>query len=331
MTLFRYDDTRGTPLSNAPYSAYQRLEAGGAVLIMDTGGAPPLDMSLEAHAGCLSFEFSSPKQSLIVVNCGMPQTGRDDWRRFSRSTAAHSTVTFNETSSARFIESAAFRRVLGGAPMLGGPGNVAVNRATTATTPSCCARRTTATPSATASCTSAPSCWPTDGTRLEGEDMFSPPTADEIRGSQDAYAVRFHLHPSVKATRLTDGHGVMLMSANKDVWTFSAPDHRVDLEDSVYLAGSNGPRRTSPSCHPRQCRRHAAGAVDLPAEHCHSLAAATRQRVRADEPRLPLWFSPLAGETPSEAMAKGAVFETIHKRAVCEPPPTLRIGRDMER
>ena len=72
LTLLAYDETRGAPLSNAPYSAYQRLEAGGGVLIMDTGRAPPIEMSLDAHAGCLSFEFSSPKQSLIVVNCGMP-------------------------------------------------------------------------------------------------------------------------------------------------------------------------------------------------------------------------------------------------------------------
>ena len=64
LTLLAYDDTRGAPLSNAPYSAYQRLEAGGGVLIMDTGRAPPIEMSLEAHAGCLSFEFSSPRHSL---------------------------------------------------------------------------------------------------------------------------------------------------------------------------------------------------------------------------------------------------------------------------
>ena len=31
MTLLAYDDTRGTPLSNAPHSAYQRLEAAGGV------------------------------------------------------------------------------------------------------------------------------------------------------------------------------------------------------------------------------------------------------------------------------------------------------------
>src|SRR5580692_10863155 len=126
MTLLAYDETHGAPLSNAPHSAYQRIEANGGVLIMDTGGAPPIEMSLEAHAGCLSFVFSTPKHSPLVVNCGMPPVGRDDWRRFARSTAAHSTVTFNDASSARFVESAAFRRVLGGSPMLGGPGHVNV-------------------------------------------------------------------------------------------------------------------------------------------------------------------------------------------------------------
>src|SRR5262249_54954156 len=118
----------GAPLSSAPHSAYQRLEASGAVLIMDTGRAPPVEMSLEAHAGFLSFEYSTPKGSLMVVNCGMPRTARADWGQFARSTAAHSTVGFNDVSSARFVETAAFRRVLGGSPLLGGPSNVAVER-----------------------------------------------------------------------------------------------------------------------------------------------------------------------------------------------------------
>src|ERR1700688_1971002 len=73
LTLFAYDEAHGAPLSNAPHSAYQRLEAGGGVVIKETRPGPPLGMGLEAHAGFLSFEFSSPKQSLIVVNCGMPQ------------------------------------------------------------------------------------------------------------------------------------------------------------------------------------------------------------------------------------------------------------------
>ena len=245
LTLLAYDEIHGAPLSNAPHSAYQRLEASGGVLIMDTGRAPPIEMSLEAHAGFLSFEFSTPKGCLMVVNCGMPQTAREDWRPFARGTPAHSTVTFNDTSSARFVETAgvpARARRLADARR---PEQCRRDAARIAPTASSCARRTTAMPTATASCTSAPSCSPADGVRFEGEDMFlAADGSAQLRTSDDRFAVRFHLHPSVKATRLTDGHGVMLMTANKEVWTFTAPDARVELEDCVYLAGT-GPRRTS--------------------------------------------------------------------------------------
>src|ERR1700692_3426646 len=222
MTLLAYDETRGTPFSNAPYSADQRLEAGGSVLIMDTGRAPPIEISLDAHAGCLAFEFSSPKQSLLVVNCGMPATGRDNWRQLARGTAGHSTVTLNDKSSARFVELATFRRVLGGSPMLGGPSKVAVTREDRrdaivlraahdgyANRYGIVHERTL--------------ILAADGSRLEGEDLFFAADGNsQVTTAHDEFAVRFHLHPSVKATRLGDGHGVMLMTPNKEVWTFSA-------------------------------------------------------------------------------------------------------------
>ena len=59
----------------------------------------------------------------------------------------------------------------------------------------------------------------------------------------DEFAVRFHLHPSVKANKLTDGHGAMLMLPSRDVWTFNAYEDRVEIEESVYLSGADGPRR----------------------------------------------------------------------------------------
>ena len=36
----------------------------------------------------------------------------------------------------------------------------------------------------------------------------------------------------------------MLMLPNREVWTFNAYEDRVELEESVYLSGSDGPRRT---------------------------------------------------------------------------------------
>jgi uncharacterized heparinase superfamily protein len=289
LTLLAYDETHGAPLSNASHSAYQRLEAGGGVLIMDTGRAPPIEMSLEAHAGCLSFEFSSAKQNLIVVNCGMPANARDEWRPLARSTAAHSTVTLNEISSAQFVEASPFRRVLGGSPMLGGPSRVTVSREER---PDAIVLRAghdgyasrygvlherTLTLSI-------------DGTRLEGEDVFlAADGGTRVRASEDRYAVRFHLHPLVKATRLSDGHGVLLLMPNKEVWTFGAGDNPVQIEDSVYLAGNDGPRRAAQVVihgHAREKPR-VTWSFQQASSRAEATASATR-RAREEEPRLPL-------------------------------------------
>ncbi len=286
LTLLAYDETRGAPLSSAPYSAYQRLEAAGAVLIMDTGRAPPIEMSLDAHAGCLSFEFSSPQQNLIVVNCGMPPTGRENWRQLARSTAAHSTVTFNDTSSARFVEAAIFRRVLGGSPMLGGPSAVSVTREDA---PEAIALR------------AAHDGYvgrfgivhermlmlAADGMRIDGEDIFlDADGSTQVRTARDEFAIRFHLHPAVKATRLSDGRGVMLMTPNKEVWAFSAHEDRVELENSVYLPGSEGPRRTAQIVihgHARTASR-----VQWSLQHASVVADAARRVREEAEPKLPL-------------------------------------------
>ncbi|HEX3939368.1 MAG TPA: heparinase II/III family protein [Xanthobacteraceae bacterium] len=290
-TLLAYDETRGAPLSSAPYSAYQRLEARGGVLIMDNGRAPPIEFSLDAHAGCLSFEFSSPGQSVIIVNCGMPASGRENWRQLARATAAHSTVTLNDTSSARFVELAAFRRMLGGSPMLGGPHAVSVTREDA---PEALVLRAAHDGYAARFdiVHERMLVLAADGSRLDGEDIFlAADGGAQVRSTQDQFAVRFHLHPTVKATRLTDGHGVMLMMPNKEVWTFSAHEDRVDLEDSVYLAGSEGPRRTTQIVihgHARSASRvqwslqHA----NRPAPVAETVAA---RRAREDEePQLPL-------------------------------------------
>ena len=105
-------------------------------------------------------------------------------------------------------------------------------------------------------------------------------------GTQDDFAVRFHLHPSIKANRLTDGHGVMLMLPNREVWTFNAHEDRVELEESVFLAGPDGPRRTVQIVihgHARQVPR-----VHGPSPTSHAAQAAARRRTRPTAPTLPL-------------------------------------------
>jgi uncharacterized heparinase superfamily protein len=240
-TVLAYDDARGAPLSAAPHSGYQRIEAAGTVLLMDTGTPPPITLSQEAHAGCLSFELSSKLQR-IVVNCGIPATSRETWRQIARATAAHSTVTFNDTSSCRFLESGALKHLMSGAPIIGGLKDVRVTRDDR---PDSVMLQASHDGYADRFHVIHHRCLMlmSDGRRLDGEDSFEFTNKSRDSGN-DEFAVRFHLHPSVKANRRTDGHGVMLLMPDRKVWTFNAFDDEVEIEESVYLAGADGPRRT---------------------------------------------------------------------------------------
>ncbi|MFD0935234.1 heparinase II/III family protein, partial [Methylobacterium trifolii] len=100
-TLLVYDGARARPMMHAPNSGYERLEGGRVVVVADVGASPPLPYSINAGAGCLSFEMSSGPQR-IVINCGLPAIG-PELRRLARSTAAHSTACVADASSCRFL------------------------------------------------------------------------------------------------------------------------------------------------------------------------------------------------------------------------------------
>ena len=282
-TILAYDDARGTPVANAPHSGYQRVDAGGTVVLMDTGVPPPLAVSTEAHAGCLSFELST-RQNRIVVNCGLPSTSRDSWRQVARSTAAHSTVTFNDASSCRFVESGPIKRMLNGAPIVSGPRRVTAERGSQE---GAIVLRTSHDGYAASFDVihQRSLMLAADGRRLDGEDLFTPALGSTIAAGRDQFAIRFHLHPSVKANRLSDTHGAMLMMANKEVWTFTAYEDRIDLEESVYLAGNDGPRRAVQLViHGRACnvmRVQWTFALSSP-------SVVAPRRGRGEEPQLPL-------------------------------------------
>jgi uncharacterized heparinase superfamily protein len=253
------------------------------LLLMDSGGPPPLSVSQEAHAGCLSFELSH-KQQRIVVNCGLPGTSRETWRQVARATAAHSTVTFNDTSSCRFLESGPFKSLVG-TPIIGGPSNIQVSREDRADAVILRASHDgyagrfnvlhqRALKLATA------------GSRIDGEDLFVSSDGDIIpQNVPDEFAVRFHLHPAVKANKLSDSHGAMLMLPSREVWTFNAYEDRVELEESVYLSGADGPRRALQIVIYGRARK-------IPRVHWSFVHVAssgsTGARQRSEEPELPL-------------------------------------------
>ena len=79
----------------------------------------------------------------------------------------------------------------------------------------------------------------------------------------------------------------MLMTPNKEVWTFSAHHDQVELEDSVYLAGSEGPRRTLQLVI-RGHARNAARVQWVLQAHPAASGNAEASQQGDEEPRLPL-------------------------------------------
>lgn len=231
-TLAAYDDARGRPTEHAAYSGYGRLSAGRSVVVVDAGAPPRGAYSVEAHAGCLAFEFSSGAQR-IIVNCGSSRFGPPELKLAARSTAAHSTLVLDDRSSANF------GRVLGEMRVISGPTDVRVARQEGTDGPEWVASHDGYRYALGAVHTRRLQL-AGDGSALAGEDEI---TLSGSRASLPA-ALRFHLHPNVRASLLRDDTAALLALASGEVWSFEAGGLPLMLDESLFLASADGRRRT---------------------------------------------------------------------------------------
>jgi uncharacterized heparinase superfamily protein len=195
---------------------------------MDCGPPPPGAFAVAAHAGCLSFEFGSGAQRL-VVNCGAGGANAEHWQGALRATAAHSTVTLADTSMAPVLAPGAARDLLG-ARLVAEESTVATERLETPHGWQVEARhnlylkefqivhgrRLTLSP---------------HGTILTGHDALTP----NGRSTRQPvpYAVRFHIHPDVRVSP-SQGGSVILKLPNGDGWRFRHAGP-IAIEESIYL------------------------------------------------------------------------------------------------
>ena len=240
-TILAYDDSRTLPLTNAPYSGYQRLEAGPSVLICDMGAPPPVAFATRAHAGPLSFEFSSGANRLIV-NCGRLSTAAPSAIAAARSTAAHSTLILADQSAGGFLAVPGFAAELDGA-LVGGASPIVVKRRIEAG-----GAALEATHDGYASAFGLLHrrhlTLSDDGLRLEGVDSLLE--ASTGGGGPVPAALRFHLHPAARPSvqRPTVPASCCRPRAGQR-WLFEAAGlGRLSIEPSILFASAEGPRQT---------------------------------------------------------------------------------------
>ncbi|MDH3230442.1 MAG: heparinase II/III family protein [Alphaproteobacteria bacterium] len=217
---------RGKPAVRAPAMGFERLSAGPLTVLVDSGAPPPPRWDDGAHAGTLSLEVSAGNERLIV-NCGAAPTGGRRWLDAQRATAAHSTAVVRDRNSSELLHN----------------GQIGRRRATTTV------ERDTDDGAILLSMSHDGYARPdgivhrrrlflsADGEDLRGEDILSGPKGIP-------FTLRFHLHPSVRASLLQSGQAALLKPPGGGAWRLhaSAP---MELAESIYFESAPEPRRTS--------------------------------------------------------------------------------------
>ncbi len=220
--------------AQAKDTGFQRLAMKDSIVIMDCG--VPQTMHSRTHFGTLSFEFSHLKDR-IIVNCGAFRGSDAGWKEASRKTAAHSTLTLAGHDSIPSTPQELLN--LSHVPTVSvehkeTPSAIEVNAVYNGYAPDfhLLHRRRLVL------------C--DNGKRLEGEDSLIADTDNEDASPPEELtaAIRFHLHPDIRATRADDGSITLKTPVGKK-WRFSCADsHTPSLAESVYLGAGGKPVKT---------------------------------------------------------------------------------------
>jgi uncharacterized heparinase superfamily protein len=232
--LLARDEVRGQPFAHAPHSGYQRIAAARTLAVLDCGKAAGGVHANTAHAGCLSFELSHGQQR-IVVNCGAGGIHHPKWDTALRATAAHSTITLDDTSYAG-VMAEGFARDLIGPRLLGADFAVETSRRETPQGAVVEARHEGYVHDFGIVHERTLSLSP-NGLSLNGADRLVPkPQAKRPRDGVP-FAARFHIHPDVRLSH-SQGGGVILKLPNGEGWRFRCGGGTVAIEESVYLGAA---------------------------------------------------------------------------------------------
>ncbi len=223
-------ETKGRALRRLPATGYERVIAGRSLLLIDIGMPPQKPYDAMAHAGLLSFEFSSGRERLIV-NCGHPrvrgQPDEKDWGKAMAATAAHTALTVADTNACEVMADAT------GIGRRAAVMNVQRYEQNGA------------------SCVEAVHDGYLNRFRIVHRRQIElSAQGDELKGTEELsggnavdFALRWHIHPSVQVSLLHGGKAALLRTPSGIGWKLRVEGGELGLESSIYCGGRH-PRRS---------------------------------------------------------------------------------------
>ncbi|MBI3506447.1 MAG: heparinase II/III family protein [Proteobacteria bacterium] len=218
------------PPERAANAGFERVAADRTLVLLDAGAPPAPGFDAHAHAGTLSVEISVGRER-IIVNCGAGPRDDSEWSLALRATAAHSTLTLEDTSSSEPVPGKLMRRP----PNVKSSrdeadGNVWLEASHDGYVPLfgfLHVRRLFVAG---------------DGRDVRGEDSLVPapgaPTAPSAR-----FALRFHLDPGLQASIIQNGAAALLRTHSGQAWRLQVAGAVLEIGESVSFGVRGSARR----------------------------------------------------------------------------------------
>ena len=202
-------------------------------LFIDCGNPPPNNFAKHYQAGCLSFEFISNKQK-IICNSGYGKYLSQNLTAISRSTAAHSTLYINDTSSCIFQKNKFINKVYGSTLV---EKHKVINKNYT---------NDKNFYSISASHNGYEKKFGYIHTRsikiLKKSDVIFG--QDELKKTKNYsgslfYFVRFHIYPDTKIVKTKAGNAILISLPNKEGWLLESVTNDFKIEKNIFFGNKN--------------------------------------------------------------------------------------------
>ena len=200
---------------------------------IDCGNPPPSIYAKYYQAGCLSFELISNKQK-IICNSGYGKYLSPKLTELSRSTAAHSTLYINDTSSCIFHKNDFTNRIYGSSLI---SKHRVINKDYTEDKKFY---------SISASHNGYEKKFGYTHTRSikisrERDEIFCH---DELKKTKNYsgllnYFIRFHIYPNTKIVKTMAGNSVLISLSNGEGWSLLSKTNNFEIEKNIFLGNKN--------------------------------------------------------------------------------------------
>ena len=238
--FYEFLESRGYEFENMEniFCGYAKIKSKKIELFMDANNPSSILHSRNYQAGPLSFELA-PNGVKFICNSGSGKNLGEELSYLSSSTAAHSTVTINDTSSCIFQKNALIRKYFG---------NSLIEKHNIV-------KKEFKNDKEFIQCIVAH-----DGyekrfkilherqitlfkikNHIEGIDSLK---CKNLENKNLTFSVRFHIHPDIRITK-TMGNDILLSSNKGEGWIFRSPQIPTKIEKNLYFGDQDNIKESS--------------------------------------------------------------------------------------